>query len=212
MGVLVAPLGRKICSFVSENRKSCRVFLKCKKLMEISVTIILHSVVSTLCNLSQNYYSWFPLSCPCKKMGNGKVTVIYKVTAIYICRKYKAIENFGRLSGDLYIQGRYIQIWIYLICTGALNGKFWDNKAWIKLSEAILSILGNCWEKCICSSLPVKLMKEFRANKVHLQPAIWLTGKFSRRRMSRPYWPVWVWSQGKIDPFSWRGGGGRGFW
>ena len=57
MGVLVAPLGRKICSFVSENRKSCRIFLKCKKLMEISVTIILHSVVSTLSNLSQNYYS-----------------------------------------------------------------------------------------------------------------------------------------------------------
>ena len=55
-------------------------------------------------------------------------------------------------------------------------------------------------------------MKEFPANKVHLQPAIWLTGKFSSRRMSRPYWPVWVWSQGKIDPFSWRGGGGRGFW
>ena len=52
MGVLVAPLGRKICSFVSENRKSSRIFLKCKKLMEISVTIILHSVVSTLSNLS----------------------------------------------------------------------------------------------------------------------------------------------------------------
>ena len=43
-------------------------------------------------------------------LGNGKVTVIYKVTAIYICRKYKAIENFGRLSGDRCIQGRYIQI------------------------------------------------------------------------------------------------------
>ena len=31
--------------------------------------------------------------------------------------------------------------------------------------------------------------------------------------MSRPYWPVWVWSQGKIEPFSWRaeaGGGGGG--
>ena len=68
MGVLVAPLGRKICSFVSENRKSCRIFLKCKKLMEISVTIILHSVVSTLSNLSQNYYSWFPLSCPFTKV------------------------------------------------------------------------------------------------------------------------------------------------
>ena len=68
IGVLVAPLGRKICSFVSENRKSCHVFLKCKKWMEISVTIILRSVVSTLCNLSQNYYSWFPLSCPFTKV------------------------------------------------------------------------------------------------------------------------------------------------
>ena len=120
-------------------------------------------------------------------LKNGKVTVIYKVTAIYICRKYRAIENFGKLSGDRYIQGRYIQVWIYLICTGVPNGKFWDNKAWIKFSEAILSILGNCWEKCICSSLPVKLMKEFPANKVHLQPAIWLTEKFSSIRMSRPY-------------------------
>ena len=68
MGVFIAPLGRKICSFVSENRNSYRVFLKCKKLMEISVTIILHSVVSTLCNLSQNYYSRFPLSCPFTKV------------------------------------------------------------------------------------------------------------------------------------------------
>ena len=24
-----------------------------------------------------------------------------------------------------------------------------NNKAWIKLSEAILSILGDCWEKCM---------------------------------------------------------------
>lgn len=68
MGVLVAPLGRKIYSFVSKNRKSSRIFLKCKELMEISVTIILHSVVSTLSNLSQNYYSWFPHSCPFTKV------------------------------------------------------------------------------------------------------------------------------------------------
>ena len=27
-----------------------------------------------------------------------------------------------------------------------------NNKAWIRLSEAILSILGDCWEKFICSS------------------------------------------------------------
>ena len=36
-----------------------------------------------------------------------------------------------------------------------------NNKEWIKLSEAILSILGECWEKFICSSLPTRLMEEF---------------------------------------------------
>ena len=35
-----------------------------------------------------------------------------------------------------------------------------NNKAWIKLSEAILSILGDCWEKFICSSLPARLMED----------------------------------------------------
>ena len=35
-----------------------------------------------------------------------------------------------------------------------------NNKAWIKLSEAILSILGDCWETFICSPLPARLMEE----------------------------------------------------
>ena len=35
-----------------------------------------------------------------------------------------------------------------------------NNKAWIKLFEAILSILGDCWEKFICSSLPARLMED----------------------------------------------------
>ena len=69
-----------------------------------------------------------------------------------------------------------------------------NNKARIKLSEAILSTLRDCWEKAICSSLPARLMEEFPASKVHLQPTIWLTGKFISTRMSRHYWPVWVWS------------------
>ena len=34
-----------------------------------------------------------------------------------------------------------------------------NKKARIKTSEAILSILGDCWEKFICSSLPARLMK-----------------------------------------------------
>ena len=50
------------------------------------------------------------------------------------------------------------------------------------MSEAILSILGDCWETFICSSLPARLMKRFPASKVHLQPAILLTGKFPSRR------------------------------
>ena len=60
-----------------------------------------------------------------------------------------------------------------------------NNKAWIKDSETILSILGDCWKKFICSSLPARLMEESPASKVHLQPATWLTGKFPSRRMSR---------------------------
>ena len=53
-----------------------------------------------------------------------------------------------------------------------------NDKTWIKLSEAILGILGDCWEKFICSSLPARLMEEFPASKVHLQPATWLQGSF----------------------------------
>ena len=37
--------------------------------------------------------------------------------------------------------------------------------------KPFISILGNCWEKCICSSLLAGLMEEFPASKVHLQPA-----------------------------------------
>ena len=68
-----------------------------------------------------------------------------------------------------------------------------NNRAWIKLSEANLSILGSFWEKIICSSLRARLVEEFPASKVHLQPATWLTGKFPSRRMSRHYWLLWVW-------------------
>ena len=82
-----------------------------------------------------------------------------------------------------------------------------NNKAWIKLSEAILSVLGDCWEKFISSSLPARLMEDFPASKVHPKPATWLTGKFPSRRMSKHYRPVLVWSQGKIQTFS---EGGRG--
>ena len=66
-----------------------------------------------------------------------------------------------------------------------------NNRTWIKLSEAIL---GDFWEKFICSSLLARLVEEFPASKVHLRPATWLNGKFPSRRMSRHYWLVWVWS------------------
>ena len=90
-----------------------------------------------------------------------------------------------------------------------------NSKAWIKLSEAHLSILGDCWKKFICSSLPASLMEEFPASKVHLHvhPETWLTGKFTRRRISIYYWPVWVWGhKEKFRPsVCWCVGGGWGW-
>ena len=90
-----------------------------------------------------------------------------------------------------------------------------NNKARVKLSEAILSILGDFWEKFKCSPRPTSSKSDGRVpvSKVHLQPATWLTGKFPSRRMSRHYCLVWVWSESKIKPFGeGGGGGGRGFW
>ena len=89
-----------------------------------------------------------------------------------------------------------------------------NGKAGLMLSEAILNIV----EKILlfCSSLPARLMKKFPASKRYLHPATWLTGKLPSRRLSSHYWPVWVWAEGGIHPFSGRGrrgvgGGGRGF-
>ena len=79
------------------------------------------------------------------------------------------------------------------VISGHYRGTQWEilrkrpknnNKAWIKVSEAILSILGDCWEKFICSSLLARLMEELRPSKMQLQPATWLNGKFPSRRMS----------------------------
>ena len=79
---------------------------------------------------------------------------------------------------------------------------------WIKLSEAILSILGGCWKKVFRTTLPASLMEEFPASKVHLQPATWLTGKFPRRRMSRHQRPVGSGHRAKLSPSVGRGGEG----
>ena len=67
-----------------------------------------------------------------------------------------------------------------------------NNKAWIKLSEAILSIWRDSWEKCIWSSHPAKLLEEFPASKVHLQPATLLTGKFPSRRTNSLYFSTMI--------------------
>ena len=63
-----------------------------------------------------------------------------------------------------------------------------NNQAWIELFEAILSILGDFWEKFICSSLPARLA----------------TCDLTYRRMSWHYWPVWawVWPRGAPHHFS----------
>ena len=69
---------------------------------------------------------------------------------------------------------------------------------------------GRLLGKFISSSLPARLMEEFPASKVHLQPAAWLTGKFPSKRTSRHYWPLWVLPKGEVQPFSWAVGGGGG--
>ena len=106
--------------------------------------------------------------------------------------------------------------------TGAPNGKFGGKglkptTTSVKLSEAILSIFGDCWEKCIRSSPPERLMEEFPTSKVqpttyNLQPD--LLGSFAEDVYVQTlnYGPLWVWPKGKIQTFSWGvvGGGGLG--
>ena len=77
----------------------------------------------------------------------------------------------------------YFPLWLQRHPTGNLRTRpNTNNKAWIKLSEAILSISRDSWEKCIWSSDPARLLEEFPASKVHLQPATLLTGKFPSRQ------------------------------
>ena len=65
-----------------------------------------------------------------------------------------------------------------------------NKKAWIKFSETILSILGDCWEKL---SVPHSQQDWFESSRpANLQPATWLTGKFHRAQfrswvVSNPY-------------------------
>ena len=53
-----------------------------------------------------------------------------------------------------------------------------NKKAWIKFSETILRILGDCWKKL---SVPHSQQDWWKSSQpATLQPATWLTGKFHR--------------------------------
>ena len=69
-----------------------------------------------------------------------------------------------------------------------MNKAFWSH----------LSILGECWEKRICSSLLARLMEEFPASKMHLQPATWVSQQTCPDTTD------------KFQPFSGGGWGGGG--
>ena len=84
------------------------------------ILVCLHCVI-TCTMYSQTSVQQLPL-------GNGKVTVIIQGDNLYmsgqLCRKFKATENFGKLSGDcniqgdLYIQGCYIQHYLEFVIHG----------------------------------------------------------------------------------------------
>ena len=78
--------------------------------------------------------------------------------------------------------------------TGNFGQKDLKTTAMNKAFGSHFKDFGGLLGKFICSSLSARLMKEFSASKVHLQPATWLTGKFPSRRTARHYWQLWVWS------------------
>ena len=61
-----------------------------------------------------------------------------------------------------------------------------SNKAWIKLSEAILSILGDCWEKMYLFLTPSKTDGRVPSQQgAPTTAANWFTWKFPNKRMPR---------------------------
>ena len=82
------------------------------------------------------------------------------------CRAGVRPENvFGRNVFDL--RKILVVFTLRMLLVVCANWK-WEKdliQQWIKLSEAILSILGDCWEKCIYAPLPKRLMEEFPASK-----------------------------------------------
>ena len=92
-----------------------------------------------------------------------------------------------------------------------------NNKAWIRLSEAILSILGDYWEKFICSSYSRSKTDGRVPNKEVAPTTCNLTNvRRVRRAKLRPSVEggegveKWVWSKGEIHPFRVGWGGGKG--
>ena len=84
-----------------------------------------------------------------------------------------------------------------------------NNKAWIRLSEAILSILGDCWEKFICSSYSRSKTDGRVLNQKVAPTTCNLTNvRRGRRAKLRPSVEggggveKWVWPKGEIHPFS----------
>ena len=78
-----------------------------------------------------------------------------------------------------------------------MNKAFWNN------FKHLGRLLGNIYLQC--SSLPGRLMEGFPASKVHLQPATWLTGKFSQQS-----YVVIGRHRAKFSPSVRKGGGGGG--
>ena len=127
---------------------------------------------------------------------------------------------------------KYLDVYLYLWEARSIRGTQQEilrkrpknnNEAWIKLSEANISILRDCWEKFICFSLLARLMEEFPASKVHIQPVQpdllggfpadvcpHFTGQFRCGHSGGMLIGNWVWQTGEIHHFSGWGGGGGG--
>ena len=125
-----------------------------------------------------------------KNFENDDVTVFHTVPVrirmfhcfLSFCKTCGLSQLYsGPLSGktfklfiehDLISGAKWIQIHSQFFITRGTQREIFrkrpknNNKAWIKLSEAILKILGGCLEKFICSSLLARLLEEFQASKV----------------------------------------------
>ena len=137
-----------------------------------------------------------------KILSNNLCHAIFTLARCANSQLFKMRDSLTFCLFTLFIRRWCRNFYVFLLGILSYRGTQWEiwekdlknnNKTWTKVSEAILNILEDCWEKFICSSLPARLMDEFPASKVHLKPTTWLTGKFPSRQMSKHYWLVWVW-------------------